>query len=189
MNSSKSVYIISDTHWFHDMITKKYFRPKNFMDLTIKYWNNVVRDHDIVFHLGDVIFYNYNILKDILDGLPGDKILIRGNHDRKSNNWYMNNGFTFSCELFSYKNILFTHKRSKFESNNFLLNIHGHTHTNIYDYIQNFKRTDVLYHRLYSLEFENYRIVNLQQFVRKTELASYYYDKLKEFKQTNGKKS
>lgn len=186
--TKRKIYLISDTHWFHDEMSKSHSRPENFMDLTLMWWKNTIKETDIVFHLGDVILYRYNILKDILDQLPGEKILVRGNHDKKSNHWYMNNGFSFSCELFAQGDILFTHERVKLGRNSpFNLNIHGHTHTNVYDFIQNFSSDQELYHRLFSLEFEQYKPVNLEKFINKTKTASYYYGKLKEFS-TNGKK-
>jgi len=62
---------------FHDeMITTK--------------WNNVVGKDDTVLHLGDFAFRN---IEENSDNLNGNKILIRGNHDRKSSKHYINCGW------------------------------------------------------------------------------------------------
>ncbi|GAG15408.1 unnamed protein product, partial [marine sediment metagenome] len=47
----------------------------------IKNWNSVVETSDIVYHLGDFGFGSTPILRELLDRLNGNVILIKGNHD------------------------------------------------------------------------------------------------------------
>ena len=49
----------------------------------IKNWNSVVRPEDTVYHLGDFAFYkDQRKTINVLRRLNGNKILIRGNHDK-----------------------------------------------------------------------------------------------------------
>lgn len=50
----------------------------------ISEWNAIVNPEDIVYILGDVAFLPANQAVNILNRLNGTKILIEGNHDRKS---------------------------------------------------------------------------------------------------------
>jgi calcineurin-like phosphoesterase family protein len=77
-------FIISDTHFDHENIIRYCNRP--FKDLSemnreiVTRWNMAVRPQDTVFFVGDLCFGNRS--KMWLNALNGNKILIRGNHDR-----------------------------------------------------------------------------------------------------------
>jgi calcineurin-like phosphoesterase family protein len=84
-------YFTSDTHFNHKSIIEACYRPfKNVWAMNahmIKRWNEVVRDGDLVYHLGDFALPNKGDgqeIQEILDGLNGQIYLIRGNHDRKN---------------------------------------------------------------------------------------------------------
>lgn len=47
----------------------------------IKNWNDIVKENDLVYILGDLSFKNGEETNKILQQLNGDKILIKGNHD------------------------------------------------------------------------------------------------------------
>ena len=87
---------------------------------------SILKDDDIVIILGD-ISWNCDLSK--LDKLKGRKILVRGNHDKKSCESYMQY-FDFACESFKldYKgvDIVFTHEPLLKVGAD--LNIHGHLH-------------------------------------------------------------
>ena len=79
------IYYISDLHLFHDKIIEKYNRPfasiEEMHDCIIKNWRNTVKKNDIVYVLGDLGMYHAHEIADIISSLPGNKILITGNHD------------------------------------------------------------------------------------------------------------
>lgn len=50
----------------------------------IREWNAVVNPGDLVYILGDVAFMSGSDAAKILNQLNGDKILVEGNHDRKT---------------------------------------------------------------------------------------------------------
>lgn len=78
------LFIISDTHFFHQNIIKYCQRPfKDVDEMTeqlIINWNKSVGTDDVVLHLGDVTF-NYNRTFEVMKQLNGHKQLILGNHD------------------------------------------------------------------------------------------------------------
>jgi calcineurin-like phosphoesterase family protein len=123
------IYVITDTHFFHQNIIKFCNRPENHNELMIKNWKEIVQWNDVVIHLGDVIFGNKEKLTGVLSQLPGKKILVKGNHDRETNTWYMNAGFDFACNQIIYNNIVFTHTPIQELPAGTKLNIHGHFHT------------------------------------------------------------
>ena len=86
-------WVISDTHLFHTKMTSLCGRPEDFTEQIILNWNNMVGSDDVVYHLGDVGFYKKGEFGDVIKGLPGHKILIRGNHDSFPVAWYLDNGF------------------------------------------------------------------------------------------------
>jgi calcineurin-like phosphoesterase family protein len=56
-------------------------------------WNKLVKPDDDVFILGDFALGRSEEMKAIIKALAGKKILIKGNHDHKSNHWYKEAGF------------------------------------------------------------------------------------------------
>ena len=59
----------------------------------INNWNSIVKNNDTIYHLGDFCLSNDDEIKSIFNRLNGNKILIRGNHARKSVKFYENIGF------------------------------------------------------------------------------------------------
>lgn len=90
-------FVIADTHFNHKNIIDYCNRPfKDVEDMNetmIKNWNETVSNTDVVIHLGDVAFGNKEDAKKILGRLNGRKILIRGNHDLWSDDFYKECGF------------------------------------------------------------------------------------------------
>jgi calcineurin-like phosphoesterase family protein len=91
---SKDIWIISDTHFRHtnilkftDSATGKLIRGDRFADVDemdehmIQQWNSVVKQGDIVYHLGDVVIGDKEWFKKNWPRLNGSKRLIVGNHD------------------------------------------------------------------------------------------------------------
>jgi len=74
------VYLIADTHLFHDNLVTRGIRPKNFTQMIIENWLETVTDGDYVFVVGDFTFNPKKTL-EILPQLKGKKYLIKGNHD------------------------------------------------------------------------------------------------------------
>ena len=83
-------WLVSDTHFGHDKTCTVFkradgtplrpFKDAEEMDeVMVQRWNERVRPHDKVYHLGDVVIARKSL--DTLRRLNGDKVLIKGNHD------------------------------------------------------------------------------------------------------------
>lgn len=139
----QKIFIISDTHFGHKNVIEYCNRPfktiKDMNDKIIENWNNVVSPNDLVYHLGDFGFGNRTEVNEFRKRLNGDIILIKGNHDRRGNESFLNAGFkeVYSGETnIVYKNIpLWLTHRPHNETT--LLNIHGHVHNDINHNIDN----------------------------------------------------
>lgn len=80
-------YFISDLHFGHENILRLDKRPfssiKEHDEELIKRWNAKVKPGDTVYILGDFIWKTYDQSpEELLKSLNGQKILIKGNHDR-----------------------------------------------------------------------------------------------------------
>lgn len=77
------IHFISDTHFYHRRIAELCpSRPEDWMDILVANWKERVKEQDIVVHLGDVGFGPKLALVDLFRGLPGKRVLVRGNHDK-----------------------------------------------------------------------------------------------------------
>lgn len=121
------IYFIADTHFDDPNIliySRQQFKTvQENNDLIIKNWNNVVKEDDIVYHLGD--FGNY----DYIDKLNGDIRIIKGNHDdeemfRKKypHIKFYDKPILDGWMILSHEPISFLPKEAPY------LNIHGHLH-------------------------------------------------------------
>jgi len=90
-----NTWITSDLHFSHANIMK--FCPESrarfvydgvdYMNETmIKEWNELIDPNDLTYILGDFAFCNAQKATEIARRLNGTKILVEGNHDRKSLN-------------------------------------------------------------------------------------------------------
>lgn len=137
LKNSKT-YFISDTHFNHKNIIKYCNRPFKDVEemnrIMIQNWNNMVTDFDTVFHLGDVALTIESDMKEIIPNLRGKKILIRGNHDNKSKEFFRNLGFDFipdSPLRLNNEKLILSHKPLRdSEIPVGYVNIHGHIHNN-----------------------------------------------------------
>lgn len=171
-----NMHLITDTHFYHQNMIPYCGRPENFNELLFASLSKL-DENDILIHLGDVSFGNhYKAHENFIMPLKCKKILVKGNHDYRSNNWYLNNGWDFVCYTFSDKlcgkKILFSHYPLPADRYDF--NIFGHFHNNINSWNKlnpNFKQLLNEKHLLLCVEETNYKPVRL----------SYLVDKYKEF--------
>jgi calcineurin-like phosphoesterase family protein len=126
----------------------------------IQNWQRLVGQEDLILHLGDVAFGFVN-LKSLLNGLPGRKILIVGNHDAKSVSYYMSNGFSFACGGLLLSRIYFTHEPAPVLPEGAEFNIHAHCHNSVPEGWRRYPHC-----RLFALEYTNYEPRQVEKFLR-----------------------
>jgi len=135
-------WIWSDLHLGHANIIKYCNRPFSSaeeMDTTlIQAWKDTVGKDDTIINLGDVCLggqYPKDKLHTLIHSLPGHKILILGNHDRKKSvKFWEEVGFN---EVYKYPIIykewyMLSHEPIFLNENMPYINIHGHTHDKVY---------------------------------------------------------
>ena len=175
------IYVISDTHFYHNNIIKYCNRPfkdvETMNEFMIDKWNSIVSDEDIVLHLGDFGFGSKEQLTNICQQLKGHKILLKGNHcSRKGNAFWLECGFE---QVYKQKEMLLTEILGisqdfiKTDSDVILshyprqvpdnkLNIHGHIHNAPLD-INQFNQNN---HINVSVEMIDYKPVSLIKIVK-----------------------
>ena len=145
-----TIFVISDTHFNHANIltfkdsvgkpTRTFSSVEEMNETMIERWNEVVKDGDTVYHLGDVLFGNdkESWLNKNMPRLRGKKRLIFGNHDDPKH--FVGKGHfskTMLWRMFPEFNILLTHvpvHPSTLGEGRFgdkpMINVHGHIHQN-----------------------------------------------------------
>lgn len=175
-----NIYLTTDTHFNHEKMIDYCGRPDNFEELIFKGLKEM-QCCDLLIHLGDICIgkdlETHNKLKEIL---KCKRILVKGNHDKKSNSWYLENGWDFVCNEFKDKlfgkDILFSHEPNI--TGDYDLNIHGHLHNNLHRLLRKEFINDTeeernihfLYkltkkNKLLAIENTNYKPINLQSFI------------------------
>jgi len=170
-----NVYLISDTHLNHANIATYCDRPKDFTQLIIKRWNEVVKSEDVVIHLGDVAIGPRSTVEHQVRSLNGRKILVRGNHDKRGScAWWMEHGFDFACDGMRFRNCWLTHHPSTSLADGCELNIHGHLHNIWHGFAPNAGAEEAAtkegklrhpWQRLFAIEYSDYRPVEFDKFV------------------------
>lgn len=166
-------WIITDTHFGHDMLHRRGFRPFGFEDIILTNLRQL-QPSDRLIHLGDVSWVeDARWHHELWENCPAEtRILVRGNHDRKrSDTWFMEHGWSVVVEALWISryglDIEFSHvprDLSKMVPWPEYRNIHGHTHGNTPRHGEEWERSyDPRHHIEIALEFTNYQPVMLTE--------------------------
>ncbi len=157
-------WVTTDTHFFHKKMYEYCDRPLGFEYIILKNLKDVIQEDDILIHLGDICMgRDSEAHETFIKAIKCKKWLIRGNHDKKSDTWYLSHGWDFIAkhivlDIFG-KNIILTHEPLKTDNLDYYdLNIHGHMHNNL-NYVKMEKQ------RLVALEYTDYKPVLLRDVV------------------------
>lgn len=164
-------WLITDMHLQHKNMVPYCGRPEDFTEQIIKNLQEKVKDDDILIDLGDVIFGDSSKLAGYLSTIPGTKILVVGNHDQKKVKWYMEQGYTFACDMFTWGRFVFTHRPLTSLPSGCDYNIHGHKH----DTPWNDPRDPIVkkpWHLKLALEEVGYGPIRLNDFLALNKLPS-----------------
>src|ERR1041384_4469787 len=87
-------WIFADPHFNHHRLVEWKDRPEGFEALIDASWKRRVNADDTVYCLGDVCFKSQGEAHaQYIQANPGYKILIRGNHDKQKDSWYLSHGW------------------------------------------------------------------------------------------------
>lgn len=145
------VFVTSDLHFWHKNVMKYENRPWETVEQMnqglIDNWNSVVDSSDTVYILGDLSLNGWSKVKDIVEQLNGNKIMIVGNHDSK---WLR------SKELDKYFVEITHYKKLKYKDHIFVMShypiacwegmehgyihLYGHIHGNSHNLPQGFNK-------------------------------------------------
>lgn len=169
-------WIISDTHFSHTKLDDWGGREGDWQEKLYKGILNIPRG-DTLIHLGDICIGNdievhiklFHKEFGIAAGLKN--ILIRGNHDKKSAQWYMEHGWDFVCDQIGLEfhgiDILLSHRPMPPDTWRYKFNIHGHTHGNMHraeEYIAWYSKE---FHIDISPELVGYQPIRLDTLMKK----------------------
>ena len=134
--------IIADTHFLHDREVKAWARKKWYEYKIIKHRKNLIKNIDTVYVVWDIACgKDLEVHQKFIMQLPGFKILIKGNHDNKTDSWYIDHGRDMVVESLIikrfWKEILLKHipddfstSRVKSAHNRAVIHWHYHAHAN-----------------------------------------------------------
>lgn len=132
-----NIYLCSDIHFFKSEIKKNKNTVKELMKSFKKNCNSLTND-DILIYLGDISHRDCTPemnkkTQEFLKSCDCTKLLIIGNHDILSKNYYKKCGFSYIDKELKLDNIIFSHKPidiNKYRLEGIKYNIHGHLHGN-----------------------------------------------------------
>jgi calcineurin-like phosphoesterase family protein len=125
-----NIFLTADTHLGHFNILKHCNRPYSSVEemdtALISRWNDVVKDRDTIYILGDFAWRNP---QDYVSQLHGKKILIRGSHDLHPER-YFNEVYDIKSIKIDKQLIVMCHypMRSWNGSSHNSIHCHGHEH-------------------------------------------------------------
>lgn len=132
----ENTWVISDTHWGHDNIVGFCDRPENHEDIMVAHWQATVPPEATVLHLGDLSYRNNAYFRSVIaPKLPGEKLLVKGNHDKQRGAFYKTAEFKVIKPFkIDYKGsvVSFDHYPKDFPLPKYRLHVHGHIHNNGY---------------------------------------------------------
>jgi calcineurin-like phosphoesterase family protein len=175
------IYFISDTHfnhkgsllWNNGAVRPQFTSVDEMNELMIRNWNNTVKDNDIIYFLGDFAFKcNKNKAEAIFWVLKGEKHLIKGNHDYKIADKFVNcwasisdikqvdyieptKGIKTEIICCHYPMLSWRHKEQG------SIHLHGHVHGGIQELNKGTRRMDV------SVECINYTPISIDEVVKR----------------------
>jgi calcineurin-like phosphoesterase family protein len=157
----------SDLHHEHKRIVEFTNRgvdttQERHTDWLVKVWNKNVTSGDLVYHLGDFSFAkNYDEIAFFVNALEGQKIFIKGNHDKREHlNQLVKDGYIQAwydykeIKLQDIPTVLFHFPIASWHRQSHgALHLHGHSHGNFKDYRG--KMLDVGIDNMYNLYGEH----------------------------------
>lgn len=169
-------WLISDTHFNHERLTEWGGRSGDWQDQFYKGLSGLETSGDVLIHLGDVCIGNdEEVHRQMMMQIPSyiKKILVLGNHDKKSKQWYSQHGWDFVCDglemVYNGHYLHLTHRPARPQGNT-TWNIHGHTHGNLHRSEEYLEYYSDKYHIDISPEVVGYKPIRLDLLMKKRKV-------------------
>ncbi len=164
-------WLISDTHFNHEKLTEWGGRSGDWQE---QLWAGLrdIPAGDTLIHLGDIcIGKDAEVHDQIQEATKGLKtVLVRGNHDGKGIQWYLDHGWQFAADgielLYQGHYLHLTHRPAPPSGHN-TFNIHGHTHGNLHRSEEYGAFYSPEYHIDISPELRGYKPLRLDTLLKK----------------------
>lgn len=159
-----AIFVTSDLHLNHAGVIemgRKFNSVQEHNEFIISEINKVVGKDDLFYILGDVLFGSFKELKKWIPLINGRKVLILGNHDRRTIGEYKSAGFieVYNHPVYYSRHLILSHEPAIEAFNNpYVYNVHGHIHFNDLD-LPNFINVNI--------ELTNYKPVSLTEIEEK----------------------
>lgn len=175
MYDKTRIWLTTDTHYNHYNIMKHCGRPVDFEERIERGLYSNIKATETLIHLGDIALPEDAEAHEMyVQKWPWKKILVRGNHDKRSLSWYVKHGWTFACDglrLDVYgKKVWLSHRPAPL--GDWDINIHGHCHNLDQKFVQRVnveldatERTNK--HVLLALEYTNYQPITLERVIQR----------------------
>ena len=171
----KNAHLFTDPHFNHPRLVEKGLRTAGYEELVAESWRTRVQPQDRVYCLGDVCMKAEASAHDkFVKPMPGYKILIRGNHDKQRDTWYLSHGWDEVHDSLlltttvngRHTRVLLSHAPTPDEGNKWDINVHGHFHNDAHR--ANEPANLAIYttkHRLLALECVGYELISFVDFL------------------------
>lgn len=134
------IWFLADTHFGHENVLEYGNRPFKSVEEMDEYliteWNKKVKRTDKIYFLGDFAFTGKARIEELVGRLNGVKILVKGNHDARSSDFWAAVGFkevTSNPILLLEYGLVLSHNPIE-EYLGGIFNVHGHIHNHIEEY-------------------------------------------------------
>jgi len=167
-------WIFPDPHFGHRKLVERGFRPEGFEAKIQNSWIENVKSDDVVYCLGDVCMgREAEMHETYVRPMPGYKILLRGNHDKQRDAWYLSHGWDEVHMVLKltatikgrHTRILLSHIPLAADDS-FDVNLHGHFHDDSHR-SETPEMVAILCkkHHLLALEHTNYQLLQFPTFL------------------------
>lgn len=180
-------HLISDTHFNHLKLEEWGGRSGDWQDQLYR-GLAAIPSGDVLIHMGDICIGNDEEIHKRLFSQAGffleksgdmmrfgvvpagvKRILVRGNHDKKSAQWYHEHGWDMVVDsfhlIFQGHYIEFSHRPQR-QGDKYTHNIHGHTHGNLHRSEEYLEFYQPGYHIDVSPELVGYRPIRLDTLMK-----------------------
>lgn len=166
-----TIWLTSDSHFQHskDFIyeVRGFASVEDMNEAIIENWNSVIKEGDIVYHLGDVIMGELESGLELVRQLKGKKFLAFGNHDTQARISAFEHNLLFKNIQMGYRiksgkmTLILTHYPTIVENTTKekVISFHGHTHATSAFYNDQWNMFNV------GMDAHNCKLVNLEDAV------------------------